>query len=122
MEGTGSHPGMASTTRPRPVYCFTGTVLLVPDAAPVAGALVGHLHTPIGVAVPLIQAPSSIGPVAVTAVNGQNVTICGSFLLQDGYLVLEATLVQPGENATTPGVSPLALLVLALLGLLPVAG
>ncbi len=91
------------------------------DQTPPPGAVVARLDTPMGVRVPLVQVtPAPFGHAKLTDVNQQVATVCGHLLFHDGRLALDVTYVSPGANTITPGVSSLALVVLALLGLLPV--
>lgn len=104
-----------------PIFCFVGTVVLFQFIQPPApGSVIGQLNTPVGVAVPLVQSsPTPFGTPLLSAVDRQRATLCGPLTFRDGRLALDVRFVSPGVSATTPGVSPLALVVLALLGLLP---
>lgn len=107
--------------RSEPVYCFVGVVKLTrlaPGTEP--EPLVGQLHTSVGVGVPLVQSvPIRFGKNPLAAVDQQVATCCGYLLFHNGQLALDVAYANPGVHTTTPGVSPLALTVLALLGLLP---
>jgi hypothetical protein len=126
MQVPGPSLGSPTLVGPRSgqVFCFTGTVNLFQFIqAPPPGAVLGQLNTPVGVAVPLVQSiPSGFGTTTLGAVDQQSATVCGTLLFQEGRLALDILFISPGVSKTTPGVSPLALLVLALLGLLPVVG
>lgn len=127
MQGQGPGPSLRSPTsvgpQRGPVFCFTGTVELKERApAPQAGRIVGQLVTGVGVAVPLIQPAPAFSTTQLSNVNKELATVCGAIVLQDGHLAVEVAFVSPGVSTLTPGVSPLALTVLALLGLLPVSG
>lgn len=83
--------------------------------------LQGHLETPLGVCVPLVQSAAPlIGKETLTEVNHQQVTLCGPLRFENGMLALEVTYVNSGSRVSSPAVSPLSLTVLALMGLLPV--
>lgn len=107
--------------RSEPVYCFVGVVKLTRSAPGTeSGPLAGQLHTSVGVGVPLVQSvPIRFGNNPLTAVDQQVATCCGHLLFHDGRLALDVAFASPGVHTTTPGVSPLALTALALLGLLP---
>lgn len=109
---------------PGPVFCFVGTVKLTPSKEPYpAGSILGQLDTSVGVSVPLLQSSSALfGTSTLASVDRQLATVCGNLLFRGGRLALDVAYVSPGANAKTPGVSPLALVVLALLGLLPASG
>lgn len=104
-----------------PIYCFVGTVNLTRfDQHPPLGSVIGHLRTPVGVGVPFVQTNAlSLGPSSLASVDQKVATLCGNLVFRDGLLALDVAYVSPGVHATTPGVSPLALTVLSLLGLLP---
>lgn len=102
-----------------PFFCFTGTLNLLP--AP-KGAVLGQLVTTVGVGVPLVQsAPLAPGIPPLVTLNHQVATVGGRLCFYDELLALDVLYVSPGVNTRTPGVSPLALLHLSLLGLLPTA-
>jgi hypothetical protein len=109
---------------PGPVFCFVGTVNLIPLVPPPQpGAILGQLTTSVGVGVPLIQTSSSLfGHGTLASVDRQLATVCGNLLFRDGRLAVDVAFVSPGVSTTTPGLSSLALVVLSLLGLLPAAG
>lgn len=121
MEGPGPSLRSPTVVGPErgPILCFVGRVSLAPSASP----LVGQLVTDVGVAVPLVQsAPVTFGASSLASVSQQTATVCGSLVFHNGALAVDVAYVSPGTSATTPGVSPLALVMLALLGLLPAAG
>lgn len=104
-----------------PVFCFVGTVsLFQPVQSLPPGSVVGLLKTALGVGVPLLQTTPSFGGHTLASVDQKTATLCGALVFQNGQLALEVAFVSPGESASAPGISPLALVVLALLGLLPV--
>lgn len=126
MQGPGPSLRSPTVVGPQrgPVLCFVGTVNLFDLIQPPApGSIVGQLNTAVGVAVPLVQSsPGIFSGQSLSSVDRSTATVCGILLFKDGQLALDVVFVSPGTNATTPGVSPLALVVLALLGLFPVSG
>lgn len=123
MHGPGPSLDAPSVGGPQrgPVYCFVGTVqLFAAPESPMPGGLIGQLATPVGVGVPLVQtATAPMGPDTLLSVDHQVATLCGSLLFHDDHLALDVAYVCLGKNSVAPGVSPPALTVLALLGLLP---
>ncbi len=126
MQGPGPSLQSPAVVGPQrgPVLCFVGTVNLFEfTQPPLPGSVIGELVTSVGVAVPLTQSsPSTFGGHTLASVNRTTATLCGPLVFQNGQLALDIVFVSPGTSASTPGVSPLALLVLSLLGLLPAAG
>lgn len=126
MQGPGPSLGSPTVVGPQrgPVFCFVGIVQLVDLLQTTKpGSVIGHLNTAVGVAVPLVQSsPAPLGSGTLAAVDRQVATVCGNLLFLDERLAVDVAYVSPGTRAATPGISPLALVTLALLGLLPAAG
>jgi hypothetical protein len=124
MQGPGpslSSPTIVGENR-GPILCFVGTVNLKSTKQAPPGSMLGQLVTSIGVAVPLMQStPTTFGTHSLSSVDRMRATVCGTLLFQEGRLAVDVCYVSPGTSTTTPGVSPLALIALSLLGLLPVA-
>lgn len=124
----GQTPGIRSQTTSGqergPLFCVVGNVrLLAFTQTPVPGTIIGQVDTAVGVGVPLVQTVSTPpGGTTLTTVDKQTATVCGALLFKNGQLALDVAFVSPGSGALTPGMSPLALMVLSLMGLLPVSG
>ncbi|MDB4893808.1 MAG: hypothetical protein JWN15_70 [Firmicutes bacterium] len=126
MQGPGPSLGSPAVVGPQrgPVFCFVGTVHLLDLLQTTRpGSVIGHLNTAIGVAVPLVQSsPAPLGSGTLATLDRQLATVCGNLLFLDERLAVDVAYVSPGTRAATPGVSPLALVAMALLGLLPAVG
>lgn len=120
MHGADSNPGASALSTERgPFFCVEGYLRLNPPGR--IDPVVGHVHTSVGVSVPLVQTlPRLFGQNRLEPTGADPVTVCGRFLFHDGHLALDVLCVCPGGEMGTPGASPPALVTLAMLGLLPV--
>jgi hypothetical protein len=120
MQGADSNPGASAVSAERgPFFCVEGQLHLQPPGR--IDPVIGHVYTEVGVAVPLVQTlPRLFGSSTLHEASAEPVTVCGRLLFFDGRFALDVLCVSAGEEMAAPGVSPPALVTLAMLGLLPV--
>jgi hypothetical protein len=97
--------------------CLVGFVNLFQFIQPPPpGSVVGTLATSVST-IPLVQTnPTVTGGAPLASVDRQLATLCGDLSLVQGQLALDVRSVSPGFSPITPGLNPLLLLLLLLLG------
>jgi hypothetical protein len=112
-------PTQAPVTTAGGLQCISGLVVVAQDG--LLGALSGQIVPVQGspIAVRQVVGPAG-GPIPLTQVSGSFATLCGQFTVERGRLLLNVTLVIPGQIPPAPPAPPVdnRLLILLLLLLL----